>query len=68
MKLLTEQEALAYLGYSQKSSILAQMRMKTNKDKWEFMPRFIKFNGSIRYPKEWLDEDLKAYAEKQAQI
>ncbi|MCZ6104030.1 hypothetical protein [Campylobacter ureolyticus] len=59
MRLLTEKEAQEYLGYSVKGNILAKMRMKTNKGKWEFMPRFINFNGGIRYPKEWLDEDIK---------
>ena len=41
MRLLTEKEAQEYLGYSVKGNILAKMRMKTNKGKWEFMPRFI---------------------------
>lgn len=68
MKLLNEKEAQEYLGYSVKGNILAKMRMKTNQGKWEFTPRFIKFNDSIRYPKEWLDEDINAYIQKQAQI
>gem|GEM_PF-2761816 len=54
MRLFNEKEAQEYLGYSVKGNILAKMRMKTNQGKWEFTPRFIKFNDSIRYPKEWL--------------
>ncbi|ALV25077.1 hypothetical protein CIG2463D_1512 [Campylobacter iguaniorum] len=65
MELFNEKQALSYLGYSAKSNILAQMRMKSKKDKWEFVPRFITLNGQIRYPKGWLDEDLAQYAQKQ---
>ena len=68
MKLLNEKEAQEYLGYSVKGNILAKMRMKTNQGKWEFTPRFIKLNDSIRYPKEWLDEDINAYIQRQAQL
>ncbi|WP_297964214.1 hypothetical protein [uncultured Campylobacter sp.] len=51
------------LGYSQNSNILAQMRMPKNKGKWEFTPRFIIFNGEIRYPLDWLNEDIKKLKE-----
>ncbi|MCZ6102878.1 hypothetical protein [Campylobacter ureolyticus] len=67
MELLTEKETLKYLGYSPKSNILALMRMKTKDYKNRFVPRHIKFNGGIRYPKEWLDEDINAYIQRQAQ-
>lgn len=63
MELLSEKQVLSYLGYSQNSNILAQMRMKTNKGRWEFTPRFVKFNGHIRYPKEWLESDIKEFLE-----
>lgn len=66
MELFNEKQALSYLGYSAKSNILAQMRMKTKQGKWEFVPRFITLNGQIRYPKEWLDSDIVQYAQKQS--
>lgn len=65
MQLLNEKQALAYLGYSEGSNILAKMRMKTNKGRWEFTPRYIIINGLIRYPKEWLDSDLQEIANSQ---
>lgn len=63
MKLLTQKEASVMLGYSPKSSILAQMRMEKYKGKWEFTPRYIEFNGTIRSPLDWLEADLKAWRE-----
>lgn len=51
------------LGYSENSNILAKMRMPKNKGKWEFMPRFIIFNGEARYPLDWLNEDIKKLKE-----
>lgn len=63
MKLLTQKEASVMLGYSPKSGILAKMRMEKYKGKWEFTPRHIEFNGTIRYPLDWLEADLKAWRE-----
>lgn len=62
-RLLTQKEASVMLGYSQNSNILAQMRMPKNKGKWEFTPRFIIFNGEIRYPLDWLNEDIRKLKE-----
>lgn len=62
-RLLTQKEASVMLGYSQNSNILAKMRMPKNKGKWEFMPRFIIFNGEIRYPLDWLNEDIRKLKE-----
>ena len=62
-RLLTQKEASIMLGYSENSNILAQMRMPKNKGKWEFTPRFIIFNGEIRYPLDWLNEDIKKLKE-----
>lgn len=58
-RLLTQKEASVMLGYSENSNILAKMRMSKNKGKWEFMLRFIIFNGEARYPLDWLNEDIK---------
>ena len=62
-RLLTQKEASVMLGYSENSNILAKMRMPKNKGKWEFMPRFIIFNGEARYPLDWLNEDIKKLKE-----
>lgn len=62
-RLLTQKEASIMLGYSENSNILAKMRMPKNKGKWEFTPRFIIFNGEIRYPLDWLNEDIKKLKE-----
>ena len=63
MKLLTQAQASETLGYSKSSNLLAKMRIAKDKSKWEFTPRFITFNGVIRYPDEWLQEDLKKFLE-----
>lgn len=62
-RLLTQKEASVMLGYSENSNILAKMRMPKNKGKWESIPRFIIFNGEIRYPLDWLNEDIKRLKE-----
>ena len=58
-RLLAQKEASVMLGYSENSNILAKMRMSKNKGKWEFMLRFIIFNGEARYPPDCLNEDIK---------
>lgn len=62
-RLLTQKEASIMLGYSANSNILAQMRMPVNKGKWQFIPRWILINGVVRYPLDWLEEDIKKFKE-----
>lgn len=63
MRLLTQKEASKYLGYSENSNILAKMRAQNAKEIWDFIPRYVVFNGVIRYPLEWLENDVKNYIE-----
>lgn len=58
-RLLKTKEATIFLGFSEKSNILAKMRMKRNKDKYKVVPKVTTINGNIRYKISDLEEFIK---------